>query len=63
MVKLPYVIHFAGPYNVKPGRGPNGIGNGWTMGEFATAEERDAFMRAYPDAAMPCWRRVVAGVP
>jgi hypothetical protein len=31
--------------------------NGWTVYEFATAVEAADFVRAYPQAAMPCWKR------
>jgi len=54
MVKLPVGLTFDGKGGFKPGRG----NAGWTVYEFASESERDAFMARHPDAAMPCWRRV-----
>jgi hypothetical protein len=32
-------------------------GIGWTVYEFANAREAADFVRSYPQAAMPCWKR------
>ena len=32
--------------------------NGWTVGEFKSAKEAADFFQAYPNAAMPCWKRM-----
>ena len=32
-------------------------GIGWTVYEFATAREAAEFVRGFPQAAMPCWKR------
>jgi len=32
-------------------------GIGWTVYEFANATEAAAWVRLYPQAAMPCWKR------
>jgi hypothetical protein len=31
---------------------------GWTVTQFATAEDAAAFFLAHRDAAMPCWHRM-----
>lgn len=31
---------------------------GWTVVTFKTAQEAAAWFTSYPDAAMPCWRRL-----
>jgi hypothetical protein len=37
-----------------PGQGSAG----WTLMSFTSETERDAFMQAHPDAAMPSWKRI-----
>lgn len=56
-VPLPARLSFDGKGGFKPGRGQAG----WTVYTFDSVEDRDAFMRAYPEAAMPCWRRIEVG--
>jgi hypothetical protein len=59
---LPYRLDwdatFTGKYrNSKPGRG----NAGWTVVEFSSRKEREAFMLTYPEARMPCWDRIEKG--
>lgn len=66
-VRLPYRLswdhdaprYFDGAARTKAGRGEAG----WTVGEFRSVADRDAFMAAHPEAAMPCWNRIRAGHP
>jgi len=58
---LPTRLSFSGRYDGRlpilvPGRGEAG----WTLYEFANADERAAFMASHPEAAMPCWARISA---
>ena len=58
---LPTRLSFSGRRNghlpeLVPGRGDAG----WTVYQFATADERTAFMARHPEAAMPCWGRIAA---
>ena len=55
-VTLPALLSFDGKGGFKPGRGMAG----WTVFEFESAEDRALFMRLHPDAAMPCWKRLMA---
>ncbi len=61
ITKVPYNLTYTGkgPHSYKPGRG----NAGWTMGEFPTAQAAARFVKAHPEAAMPCWQRfsVVGG--
>ena len=31
--------------------------SGWTVFEFASANDAAAFVKAYPECRMPCWAR------
>jgi len=53
-VTLPANLDFDGKGGFKPGIGRAG----WTVYQFESAADRNEFMRLYPQAAMPCWKRI-----
>jgi hypothetical protein len=57
-IQLPAYVDHDGKGGFKPGRG----NAGWTLVACASVADRDAFMAAHPEAAMPCWRRFIPGV-
>lgn len=51
-------VPYLRPVNCLPHRlEPWGL-TGWTVREFASAEDAAEFFLRHPDAAMPCWRRM-----
>jgi hypothetical protein len=60
MVQVPYrlswTVEIDGSRDFQPGRGEAG----WTVGSFDSSGEALAFMGAHPEAAMPCWPRLLA---
>lgn len=45
------------PVTKVPSRIAENPNSGWTVYEFATPAEAADFIAAYPQCAMPCWKR------
>lgn len=58
---LPFRLGFAGN-GARVAKRSGMTDAGWTVQDFRTVEDRDAFMVRHVAAAMPCWTRIVPGV-
>lgn len=54
MVDLPALVAYGWPMRVVPA---GASASGWSVFAFASVAAAREFMRANPQAAMPCWRR------